>query len=106
MNHCCVFARTKCEQAPNSLLASHNKPILYSVGVIKKELKKFKLPDEPGVYLFKRGPRILYIGKATSLRDRVRSYFATDLVSGRGSRIVGMVEEAQTLGWKKTGSVV
>ena len=106
LNHCCVFARTKCEQAPNSLLASHNKPILYSVGVIKKELKKFKLPDEPGVYLFKRGPRILYIGKATSLRDRVRSYFATDLVSGRGSRIVGMVEEAQTLGWKKTGSVL
>jgi len=40
---------------------------------------KFKisnLPKSPGVYEFrdKKG-RILYIGKATSLRDRVRSYF-------------------------------
>src|SRR5918998_1790888 len=34
------------------------------------------LPDRPGVYLFKdaRG-RLLYVGKAESLRDRVRSYF-------------------------------
>ncbi len=34
------------------------------------------LPTEPGVYLMKdRKGRILYIGKATSLRARVRSYF-------------------------------
>lgn len=34
------------------------------------------LPTEPGVYLFKnaRG-RVLYVGKAQSLRQRVRSYF-------------------------------
>ena len=34
------------------------------------------LPDRPGVYMFKdtRG-RLLYVGKAESLRDRVRSYF-------------------------------
>ena len=48
------------------------------------QLQKFKLPDEPGVYIFKKGPKILYIGKATSLRDRVRSYFSADLVKGRG----------------------
>jgi DNA polymerase-3 subunit epsilon len=36
------------------------------------------LPRSPGVYLF-AGPdgRILYIGKATNLRQRVRSYFST-----------------------------
>jgi excinuclease ABC subunit C len=36
------------------------------------------LPDQPGVYLF-RGPdnEALYIGKAQSLRQRVRSYFGT-----------------------------
>ncbi|HSL69985.1 MAG TPA: GIY-YIG nuclease family protein, partial [Longimicrobiales bacterium] len=37
------------------------------------------LPTRPGVYLFKdaRG-EILYIGKAISLRSRVRSHFAQD----------------------------
>lgn len=40
------------------------------------EAKLRTLPAEPGVYLFKnaRG-EILYVGKAASLRDRVRSYF-------------------------------
>ena len=37
------------------------------------------LPRTPGVYLFRdRGGRILYIGKATNLRTRVRSYFSGD----------------------------
>jgi excinuclease ABC subunit C len=36
-----------------------------------------ELPREPGVYLFKRSDdRVLYVGKATDLRSRVRSYFS------------------------------
>lgn len=37
-----------------------------------------KLPRSPGVYLFVDATgRILYVGKATNLRQRVRSYFST-----------------------------
>lgn len=37
------------------------------------------LPRSPGVYLFRdRGGRVLYVGKATNLRARVRSYFGSD----------------------------
>src|SRR3989344_7297785 len=71
-----------------------------------EELKKFKLPDEPAVYIFKKGPKILYIGKATSLRDRVRSYFSSDLVKGRGERIVAMVAESKSLAHIKTDSIL
>ena len=35
-----------------------------------------RLPRRPGVYLFRdRAGRVLYVGKATNLRSRVRSYF-------------------------------
>jgi DNA polymerase-3 subunit epsilon len=37
------------------------------------------LPRSPGIYVFRdRGGRPLYVGKATNLRARVRSYFADD----------------------------
>ncbi|HWJ61585.1 MAG TPA: DEDD exonuclease domain-containing protein [Acidimicrobiales bacterium] len=37
------------------------------------------LPKKPGVYLFRDGGgRTLYVGKATDLRSRVRSYFSGD----------------------------
>lgn len=38
-----------------------------------------QLPDQPGVYLFKNAQgQVIYIGRATSLHDRVRSYFNND----------------------------
>lgn len=72
----------------------------------RARLSKYKLPDGPGVYLFKKGRKILYIGKAASLRDRVRSYFSADLGRGRAPAIVRMVEEVDSLSWQTTDSVL
>src|ERR1035441_10039302 len=41
--------------------------------------KAGQLPLVPGVYLYKdAGGRVIYVGKAKSLRNRVRSYFSED----------------------------
>ena len=41
--------------------------------------KAGQLPLAPGVYLYKdAGGRVIYVGKAKSLRHRVRSYFSED----------------------------
>ena len=69
-------------------------------------LKKYNLPEMPGVYLFKQGRKILYVGKASSLRDRVRSYFDNDLIKTRGPRIVDMVTMADTLAYEPTPTVL
>lgn len=70
-------------------------------------LQKKKLPDAPGVYFFLNAQKkILYIGKATSLRDRVKSYFANDLEMTRGPLLVKMVAEATSIDYKETASVL
>jgi excinuclease ABC subunit C len=91
-----------------------------------KHLKKIKLPDKPGVYFFlktsprpspgrrgspfpfqgKAGDEVLYIGKATSLKDRVKSYFGKDLIETRGPVLVDMVFKADKIDWQTTDSVL
>lgn len=70
------------------------------------DLKKLKLPDTPGVYFFRKGKSILYIGKATSLCDRTKSYFAKDLIETRGSHIVDMVFKSDSVTYEQTDSVL
>lgn len=70
----------------------------------KKDLPN--LPDSPGVYLFKKGKSVLYIGRATSLKDRVKSYFGDDLLNTRGPIILDMVTSAKTLDFIETASVL
>ena len=57
--------------------------------VPKLEHKLKALPTKPGVYLFHdAGGQVLYIGKAKSLRPRVRSYFqASPRIGGLTNRI-------------------
>lgn len=74
--------------------------------MLQQQLKKIKLPDTPGVYLFKKGKNTIYIGKATSVRDRVRSYFGKDLIGTRGPLLVDMVFQADNIDFIKTDSVL
>ena len=55
---------------------------------ISEELKK--LSDRPGVYLMHdETDTIIYVGKAVSLRNRVRQYFQSS--RGKGAKIEQMV---------------
>jgi excinuclease ABC subunit C len=58
--------------------------------------KVSQLPTTPGVYLFKDSAgRVLYVGKAKSLRGRVASYFqpAAELLATRGPEIQRMIRD-------------
>lgn len=73
----------------------------------KADLVKVKLPDAPGVYFFLGSKKeILYIGKATSLRNRVRSYFARDIKEKRSELIEQMVEKAKMVDFTQTDSTL
>lgn len=62
-----------------------------------------EIPDSPGTYLFRdREGRVLYVGKAKSLRGRVPSYFG----AGLGPRTEAMVEAAGSVEWIVTANEV
>ena len=72
-----------------------------------QDFKNLSLPEAPGVYFFKdEQGNILYIGRATSLHDRVRSYFSNDLIATRGPLLVDMVTKATTIEHMQTDSVL
>lgn len=61
------------------------------------------IPKDPGVYLFKdRAGRVIYVGKAKSLRARVSNYFGSDL----HPRTYAMVHAAADLEWIVTSNEV
>ncbi len=66
----------------------------------KDDFKKLEIPDNSGVYFFRdKAGEILYIGKATSLRERLKSYFSPDLIKTRGPHLVDMVWKAERISW-------
>ena len=68
----------------------------------KSKLKN--LPKESGIYIFKKGKKELYIGKATNLKQRVLSYFAKEL--NRSPLIKEMVETATSVDTLITDNVL
>ena len=63
-----------------------------------------QLPTSPGVYLMKgQAGRVLYVGKADSLRNRVRSYFGSK--AGLDSRILHMTAEVADIDYIVTDTI-
>ena len=68
------------------------RPLLQQADRLKARLKD--IPSEPGCYLMRDGEdRILYIGKAKVLRQRVRSYFQSGSGHSHSPRIALMVRQ-------------
>ena len=68
---------------------------------IQEELKK--LPPSPGVYIMHdRHDEIIYVGKAISLRNRVRQYFQSS--RGKSAKILQMVSRIERFDYIVTDS--
>ncbi|EFQ84120.1 excinuclease ABC, C subunit [Aeromicrobium marinum DSM 15272] len=64
-----------------------------------------EIPTEPGVYRFRdEGGRVIYVGKAKSLRPRLSSYFAD--LAGLHERTRRMVTTAASVEWTVVGTEV
>ena len=65
--------------------------------------KPSEIPDQPGAYIFRdKHGKVIYVGKAESLRGRVPSYFGV----GLHPRTQAMVDNAQSVEWIITESEV
>jgi excinuclease ABC subunit C len=65
-------------------------------GVLEDEVKQ--LPRRPGVYLFKDAEgEVLYVGKAKSLRSRVRSYFQRGDGRPGAAQLVGRIADVEVI---------
>jgi len=65
---------------------------------LNTEEKVRELPNKPGVYILKNGRGdVLYVGKALSLRKRVRSYFQKGITSPRMSSLISRISDFEWL---------
>ena len=59
--------------------------------IIEEELKK--LPSKPGVYIMRdKNDNIIYVGKAISLKNRVRQYFRKNNKTARIEKMVSLID--------------
>lgn len=62
------------------------------------ELKLANLPESPGVYLFKNAHgKVIYIGKAKNLKNRVRSYFQDSHRDVKTTALVSQVADFELM---------
>lgn len=67
-------------------------------------IKIDNLPDKPGIYLFYDDKDLVYVGKATSLKSRVKSYFLSGKKTARPVEL--MIHEIVDIKYKQTDSVL
>lgn len=64
--------------------------------VLREKLRK--LPDKPGCYIMRdRNGRIIYVGKAVSLRRRVQSYFRPSTFNKASPKLRGLINSVADL---------
>ena len=62
------------------------------------EIKLQNLPDKPGVYQFKNDKgKIIYVGKAINLKNRVRSYFHNSVTSPKTLALVNKINDLELI---------
>ncbi|WP_319204653.1 excinuclease ABC subunit UvrC [uncultured Ilyobacter sp.] len=56
------------------------------------DIKKIDIPENPGVYLMKKGDKVIYVGKAKNLKKRVSSYFNREHIDEKTRELVKNIE--------------
>jgi excinuclease ABC subunit C len=80
---------------------------MYHIAMNRQYIDKKDIPTDPGIYIFRdKAKRPIYIGRATSLKDRIKSYFSADLLETRGRKIVEMVLKAHSIDFIVTQNVL
>lgn len=59
------------------------------------DIKKVDIPENPGVYLMKKNEKVIYIGKAKNLKNRVSSYFNREHESEKTKELVKNIEDIE-----------
>ena len=63
---------------------------------VKKKLQS--LPSKPGVYLMRdRNGKVIYVGKASSLKNRVRTYFRKGTLKSADAKLRGLIRSIDDL---------
>lgn len=62
------------------------------------------LPITPGIYIFKKGDSVLYVGKAKNLRQRVSSYFQSPYKLG--PKTTALIKKIETIDHIKVNSEI
>lgn len=59
------------------------------------DIKKLDIPENPGVYLMKKNSKVIYVGKAKNLKNRVSSYFNREHESEKTRELVKNIEDIE-----------